>query len=80
MLASACIASFLHGCTTSNEVPQLQEIRLDKTEISLKEGETQMLTAEIIPADAEAVLSWSSSDIEIATVDNEGHDNRFRRR
>lgn len=72
MLASACIASFLHGCTTSNEVPQLQEIRLDKTEISLKEGETQMLTAEIIPADAEAVLSWSSSDIEIATVDNEG--------
>ena len=31
-----------------------------------------MLTAEIIPADAEAVLSWSSSDIEIATVDNEG--------
>lgn len=72
MLASACIASFMHGCTTSNEVPQLQEIRLDKTEISLKEGETQMLTAEIIPADAEAVLSWSSSDIEIAAVDNEG--------
>lgn len=48
-------------------------VELDKENIILEEGETTKLTAVIIPKNAtNKKLSWSSSDTNIAVVDNNG--------
>lgn len=47
-------------------------LHLDKEEISLVEGETCHLTASISPDGAEGIISWSSGDDNIATVDVDG--------
>ena len=55
------------------EAPEVAEIRLDKTEASIKVGETLQLTATVLPEEAAgAVLTWSSSDESIATVSATG--------
>lgn len=55
------------------EAPEVAEIRLDKTEASIKVGETLQLNATVLPAEASgAVLSWTSSDESIATVSETG--------
>ncbi len=53
------------------EAPEVAEIRLDKTEATIKVGETLQLTATVFPA-AEAGLTWSSSDESVATVSATG--------
>ncbi len=47
------------------------EVKLDKTELTLYEGEEETLTATIIPSDAtlRGEISWSSSNPDVATVD-----------
>lgn len=48
-------------------------IELDKTELSLEQGATATLTATVKPDDAtDKTVTWTSSDSEIATVDNTG--------
>ena len=46
-------------------------VKLDKTELSLYEGEETVLTATVLPEDAtEKTITWSSSDNSIATVED----------
>lgn len=48
-------------------------VTLDKTTLSLEEGATGQLTASVAPTDAtNKAVTFSSSDTEIATVDNDG--------
>ena len=55
-------------------VPELVVgIELDKTTLSLSEGESYSLTATITPDSAtEKTVTWTSSDTSIATVDTDG--------
>lgn len=45
-------------------------VTLDKENLSLKTGETETLTATVEPADATDVVVWSSSDEEVAAVED----------
>ncbi len=56
------------------EIIEVTSITLDKTELSLTEGETATLTATITPADAtDKIVTWTTSDKKVATVDPEGN-------
>ena len=49
------------------------EVTLDKTELTLTEGETETLTATVKPDNADNLkVTWSSDKTEIATVDGTG--------
>ncbi len=51
-----------------------ESITLDKTELSLTIGETDKLTATVLPEDVtDRTVMWSTSDAAIATVDTEGN-------
>lgn len=50
----------------------VDSITLSETETSLNVGDTTKLTYEILPADAEVKVNWTSSDKNIATVDENG--------
>ena len=68
--ASAGNASGLCKITVLNPA---ESVSLDRSSISLKKGESVLLTATVYPADAdERTISWSSSDVSIATVDDGG--------
>ena len=55
------------------EVPEVAEIRLDRTTATIAPGETLQLNATVLPAEASgAILSWTSSDENIATVSENG--------
>lgn len=59
----------------SNNVPEVPVtgIKLDKTEISMKAGETQTLSASLQPGNAtNKQVTWNSSDEAIATVQVQG--------
>ena len=59
-------------CIVTVTVP-VESVTLNYTDISLNEGESFTLKAEIIPKDATVqTVSWSSSDNSIATVDQNG--------
>ena len=46
---------------------------MNKTELTLKEGESEILTATVKPDDAtDKTVTWSTSDASIATVDASG--------
>ena len=48
-------------------------LTLNKTDITLRAGETTQLTATPTPAGAAVTLTWSSSDTSLATVDEYGN-------
>jgi len=49
------------------------EIRLNETEVSINEGKTFLLTAEVLPTNAtNKALQWESSDENCVTVDENG--------
>ena len=49
----------------------VSEVKLNKTELKLYEGEEAVLTATVLPEDAtEKTITWSSSDNSIATVED----------
>lgn len=52
-------------------VISVKSISLNKSSLSLKEGETATLTASILPENAtNKTVTWKSSDASVATVDN----------
>ena len=67
---SAKSATLTATCTVTVEhlnVP-VESLTLDLTSITLEAGSTQLLTATVTPSNADATLSWSSSDPAVATV------------
>lgn len=59
----------LAGCYSLEEV---ESISLNKTSITLNEGETYTLVKTVTPSDAVDNSTWKSSDTSVATVDNIG--------
>lgn len=61
------------SCSGNDDV-SVTGIRLDKTELTLLKGESCKLTATVSPEDAtDPTVKWKSSDLSIATVDNNGN-------
>ena len=59
--------------TVKAKVIGVTEVTLDKTELTLTEGETETLTATVKPDNADnRKVTWSSDKTEIATVDGAG--------
>ncbi|MCM1055919.1 MAG: Ig-like domain-containing protein [Bacteroides sp.] len=59
-------------CEVAVTVP-VTGVTLNKTELALKKGETETLTATVAPTDAsDKTLDWASSDSTVATVDSTG--------
>ena len=57
--------------TVTAAVVNVTSVELDKTSISIEEGETETLTATVLPVDAtNKAVTWESSDEDIATVDD----------
>ena len=52
--------------------PAPTNLTLDPTSLSVKVGETGTIAATVTPEDADQTVTWSSSDTDIATVDNTG--------
>ena len=60
-------------CTVSvsKGIIEVSEIKLNKTELKLYEGEEETLTATVLPENAtDKTVTWSSSDKSIATVES----------
>lgn len=61
------------SCTVTVTPVPVESIALDVTALTLEEGESYTLTAEVMPENAtDRTVSWSSSDESTATVDNTG--------
>jgi len=59
--------------TVNSSVVPVSSVILNKTELSLEEGESETLTATVVPDNAtDKTVSWSSGDATIATVDQNG--------
>lgn len=58
-------------CTVTVEAVKVTEVKLDKTAVSLKAGETAQLTATVLPDNAaDKTVTWTSSSEKVATVVN----------
>ena len=63
--SASCVVS------VAKKVIEVTDIELNKTELTLVEGESEVLTATVEPSDAtDKTLTWSSSDKSIATVED----------
>lgn len=61
-------------CTISVVATPVESITLSQTSARLKVGESLTLSATVLPEDAtDTTITWTSSDPEIASVDNEGN-------
>ena len=49
-----------------------EQLTLDKSILTLHSGESQQLTATVLPADASPAVQWTSSDQSIAVVSSDG--------
>ena len=57
----------------SKKIISVESVVLNKTELTLVEGESEILSATVLPEDAtDKSVSWESSDTAIATVDYDG--------
>lgn len=64
---------FMSSCNVTVGVG-VEKIELDKSELSLKKGESASLKATIFPENAsDKSLKWGSSDVSVATVDAYGN-------
>ena len=71
--ASAGGKSTVCNVSVSKGYVAVTSITLNKTELSLKKGQTETLVAIVSPDDAtEPTVTWSSSDNKVATVDQNG--------
>jgi hypothetical protein len=60
------------SCTVHCEPPAATEVRLSNYKLKLKEGETAVLTARVLPSNWTGTVDWWSSDPSVATVDETG--------
>jgi uncharacterized protein YjdB len=61
------------GTGNSSDISKVNSIALDTTNSNLTVGQTGKITATILPSDAaDKTLTWTSSDTNIATIDNSG--------
>lgn len=60
------------SCRVTVKEVKITDITLDSTSITLKEGATQKLTADITPAKSTQKPKWTSSNPDVVYVDNEG--------
>lgn len=61
------------SCTVTVTVP-VASVTLDKTELTLIQGNSEMLAATVSPSDAtDKTIFWESSDTSVATVDQNGN-------
>lgn len=60
------------GCRDDDAPQSVENISLNKTELTLTEGEEASLEATISPKGVTASLEWSSSNTSVATVDENG--------
>ena len=59
--------------TVNKKVISVTSVALNKTELTLTEGESETLTATVKPDDAtDKTVTWSTSDANVATVDANG--------
>ena len=69
MLAAALLSV---ACTKKDD-PSVEEVRLDKTEVSVIKGKSVQLTATVLPETAEdKTVYWESSDKNVAYVSQDG--------
>ncbi|MCR5326432.1 MAG: Ig-like domain-containing protein [Bacteroidales bacterium] len=69
---SAKVRDQIASCTVSVQVP-VESIILNRTDITLEEGESATLKATVTPKDADdQTITWSSSDESIISVDQNG--------
>ena len=59
-------------CKVTVERVKVSEVKLDKTSVSLKAGETAQITATVTPADTTDKVVWTSSEPTVAAVDENG--------
>ena len=60
--------------TIKTEPPKVTTITLDKTNIELTKGGTDLVTATVLPEEAiDKTITWASSNGDVVTVDNEGN-------
>ena len=60
------------ACTVTVARPGVTGIRLNKTRATLDAGDTLQLTGTISPRDADEALTWSSSNVSVASVSSSG--------
>lgn len=73
ILALCLSLVLLAACDASKEQnPEVNNIFLSKSELTLGVGETANLIATVSPGNAKTTLIWSSSDSSIAEVSNQG--------
>lgn len=69
-------ALMLGACSKDDAAPDpvgAGSVSLDKTELTLHRGQSETLTATVLPAEAEdKSVAWRSSDPKMATVSNAG--------
>ena len=64
---------FKASCTVTVSAPSVTGVSLDRSEASLKVGESVTLSATVSPSDASnRNVTWSSSDSSVASVDGSG--------
>lgn len=71
---TATIGNYSASCNVTVTQP-IEGVKLDKTSLDLERGDTEKLTATVIPenADGDKTITWSSNNKEVATVDNQGN-------
>ena len=70
LMAAALV---LAGCDNDENPVAVSEVTLDKTSLTLTVGESETLTATVLPDDAtDKTVAWKSDDTAVATVDSDG--------
>jgi uncharacterized protein YjdB len=59
-------------CKVTVSYADVASITLNETELTLAQGGTTTLTATVLPENADKTVEWSSSDANVATVDQHG--------
>jgi spore coat protein CotH len=73
MITIVVFLQMITGCSNDNGDISVTEITLNKTSTTIPTGRTEQLSAVIEPADAtNKNVTWSSSDVSIASVSSEG--------
>lgn len=74
VITATTAAGLTCTCTVTVKEIQISSLKLNTTSSTLEAGETQQLSVEYLPADTtdDKVVTWSSSDSNVATVDEEG--------